>query len=90
MKVRAYVHVRSADGRESAVLKPGDTVPEWAEVTNPAALEDSPAEAVKAPVEEVPAEAEVALVAEQAPAKKAPARKAPARKAAPKATEPTE
>lgn len=38
--VCAYVHVQSEDGVKTAVLAPGDTVPEWAEVTNPAALTD--------------------------------------------------
>lgn len=43
MKVRAHVYVQSEDLAKSAWLQPGDTVPEWATVTNPDALVDEPA-----------------------------------------------
>ncbi len=39
MKVIARVYVQSKDGIKSSWLKPGDAVPDWAEVTNPAAVE---------------------------------------------------
>lgn len=42
MKVRAYVHVRSSDGGRTALLAPGDEVPDWASVTNPDVLVEEP------------------------------------------------
>jgi hypothetical protein len=46
-KVKARVYVRAEDG-SYVVLKPGDTVPDWADVTNPDVLEDD----APAPVED--------------------------------------
>lgn len=51
MKVKAYVHVHDADGRRHAFLAPGEELPEWADVTNPAVLGEAD-EAASAPVEE--------------------------------------
>ncbi|WP_394620944.1 hypothetical protein JNUCC0626_18175 [Lentzea sp. JNUCC 0626] len=93
MKVRTYVHVRSVDGTHSAVLRPGDTVPDWAEVSNKDALDAS-----TEPVDEVPAPVVATPVADapvvEAPVVEAPAAPAPAPKtsgrrkaAAPKADE---
>jgi hypothetical protein len=55
-KVRVYVHVHDADGRRHAALKPGDELPAWAVVTNPAVLGEA-VEAAPAAAE-APAEAE--------------------------------
>jgi len=71
MKVTAYVHVRGEHG-ENAVLSPGDTVPEWATVTNADVLE-ADAKILPAPAKEP----------EKEPVK-APAKPAPRKAAAPK------
>lgn len=53
MKVNSYVHVTSEDGKESAVLAPGDTVPSWATVTNEAAIDgDASASSDETPADE--------------------------------------
>jgi hypothetical protein len=88
MRVRTTVHVRSEDGAKTAVLKPGDPVPDWAEVTNGAALLDAPevdepAAAPAAPVEAPAAPVDTAPApAPEAPAVKPAARRKPAAKAA--------
>ena len=90
MRVRTTVHVRSEDGAKTAVLKPGDPVPDWAEVTNGAALLDAPeAKPAAAPAASVevpaPVEAPAAPVEAEtptAPAAKPAARRKPAAKAA--------
>lgn len=38
-RVTAHVHVASRDGTRRAWLSPGDTVPDWATVSNPAVLD---------------------------------------------------
>lgn len=43
MKVKAYVFVRGERGR-SALLAPGDTVPDWASVTNPDVIDGDTAD----------------------------------------------
>ncbi|MBP2323360.1 hypothetical protein JOF56_003745 [Kibdelosporangium banguiense] len=86
MEVRTYVHVRSHDGAKSAVLKPGDTVPDWAEVTNRAALLDAPEAA--APKEVAEPATEGPAVEDEKPTPKTSAPKATTRrKPAARATE---
>lgn len=65
MKVSSNVYVVAADGAHYAWLRPGDTVPDWADVSNPDVLvaEDEPDK----PAESYPPA--------PAPAKKRPARK---------------
>lgn len=77
MKVTAYVYVRGEHG-ESALLVPGDRVPDWATVTNEAVLE-ADAKILPAPAPEKEPVKEDAKEPEKAPAK-APARKAAAPK----------
>lgn len=72
-RVNTRVFVRGEEGRE-AILNPGDTVPDWAEVTNPDVILDEAAE-----TEEAPEAPEDTAPAEQpTPAKRAPRRKATA------------
>jgi len=79
MRVRTRVHVRGDAGHE-AWLSPGDTVPEWATVTNPRVLADEP-EAL-APADPPAADETPAPASEEepapAPAPKRARRKAPA------------
>lgn len=48
-QVCVYVHVHDADGRRHAALKPGDELPEWAVVSNPAVLGEDVEAAAPAP-----------------------------------------
>jgi pyruvate dehydrogenase E2 component (dihydrolipoamide acetyltransferase) len=82
MRVRTTVHVRSEDGAKTAVLKPGDVVPDWAEVANRDALLDAPEADEPAPAPAQPVEAPAAPVEPEAPATKPAARRKPAAKAA--------
>ncbi len=69
-RVTSRVHVRGKNG-EYAVLAPGDTVPEWATVTNPDVLEAEPTPApAPAPEEkkDEPAPAPAAKRTRKAPA----------------------
>ncbi len=50
-RVKARVYVQGPGGK-SAFLVPGDTVPDWASVTNPAALEEEPTPAPALALEE--------------------------------------
>jgi hypothetical protein len=57
MRVTAYVFVRGEKG-QMARLAPGDTVPDWATVTNPDVLDgDAPAPKAEEKPEETPEEA---------------------------------
>ncbi|MDT8915754.1 hypothetical protein [Amycolatopsis sp. PS_44_ISF1] len=85
MRVRTTVHVRSEDGAKTAVLEPGDRVPDWAEVTNGLALLDEPAVTEPAPTPvlrvEVPA-APIEAPAELTPTPVKTVRRRPAAKTA--------